>query len=459
MNTNEAGPRRGRSAKALAERPGGTWRSTKAFAVHRVLLVAALFACLGRNAWAQTVAQRGFVEGRGFFYPQDAPNDPVSLVGDLLAREEVFVKPAPWIQFAAGIDARVNSHDQVDRSWRIDFSDRGVLRPALSIRRLSATFHYRRLTVDAGKQFIRWGKTDIVTPTDHFAPRDFLDVVDSELLAVTGARAAVQLGGNSIELVVVPRFTPSRVPLIDQRWTVLPPEPANTSIVDGGAQLPAGTQSGVRWSHNAEGYEYSLSYFDGYNHLPNIETATTAGANPDQIAAGSCRTCAAGIVPIVVRRVYPAIKSYGADAAVPTRWFTIKGETAYFTSSSPKTDEYVLYVVQLERQTGEWLLVAGYAGEAITQHRAVLTFAPDRGLTRSIVARASYTIGPNRSAAIEAAVRQNGGGLYVKPEYSQAYGQHWRATLAAAVIAGEATDFLGQYRRNSHLSLTLRYSF
>jgi hypothetical protein len=31
--------------------------------------------------------------------------------------------------------------------------------------------------------------------------------------------------------------------------------------------------------------------------------------------------------------------------------------------------------------------------------------------------------------------------------------------LARAVIAGEANDFLGQYRRNSHLSLTLRYSF
>jgi len=427
--------------------------------IFRALAVLTALVCLGRGASAQTITQRGFVEGRGLFYPQDAPDDPVNLVGDVLAREEVFVKPTPWIQFGAGVDARVNSHDQVERTWRIDVGDRGVLRPAISIRRLSATLHYRRLTLDAGKQFVRWGKTDIVTPTDHFAPRDFLDIVDTELLAVTGARAAVQLGGDAIELVVVPRFTPSRVPLIDQRWTVLPPEAANTRIVDAGARLPAGTQAGVRWSHNAKGYEYSLSYFDGYNHLPNIEAAAPVDAITPQAAAPICSTCAAGVVPVVVRRVYPAIKSYGADAAVPTRWFTIKGETAYFTSSSPATDEYVLYVVQLERQTGEWLLVAGYAGEAVTQHRAVLTFAPDRGLTRSIVARASYTIGPNRSAAFEAAVRQNGGGLYVKPEYSQAYGEHWRATVAAVAIAGETDDFLGQYRRNSHLSLTLRYSF
>jgi hypothetical protein len=394
------------------------------------------------------VSQRGFVEGRASFFPQDAPNDQVNLAGDVLAREELFVKPAAWIQFAAGLDARANSHDQVDHAWRVDFSDRGTRRPAVSIRRLSATVHYRRLTVEAGKQFVRWGKADIVTPTDHFAPRDFIDVVETELLAVTGVRAAVQAGAETVEVIVVPRFTPSRVPLLDQRWTVVPAAAANAPLVDDGARFPGGVQAGVRWAHTGAGYEYSLSYFDGFNHLPNIDAT-----------AQVCAACLASSVPVAIRRIYPAIRSYGADAAVPTRWFTIKGETAYFTSSTPGTDEYVLYVVQLERQTGEWLLVAGYAGEMVTERRGALTFAPDRGLARSIVARASYTIGPTRSLAIEAAVRQNGGGVYVKPEYSQAHGQHWRTTAAAVLIAGRADDFLGQYRRNSHLTLTLRYSF
>ena len=157
--------------------------------------------------------------------------------------------------------------------------------------------------------------------------------------------------------------------------------------------------------------------------------------------------------------MYPAIRTYGADVAVPTPWFTIKGETAYFTSSSPTTDEYVLYVIQLERQTGEWVFVGGYAGEAVTGRRAGLTFAPDRGTTRSIVGRASYTIDPNRSLAFETAVRQNGAGAYLKAEYSQAHGQHWRTTATGAVIGGEPGDFLGQYRRNSHVSLAFRYSF
>jgi hypothetical protein len=394
------------------------------------------------DAAAQAVTYRGFVDARATLYPQDTPTDPVNASGDLLARGELFVTPAAWLQIAVGLDARGNTHDQVELTRRLDFDDRAPRRPLLSIRRLSATVQHRALTLDVGKQFIRWGKADIVTPTDHFAPRDFLNVIDTEFLAVTGVRAAVLRGGDTVEVVVVPRMTPSRTPLFAQRWAAVPPGAEGLRIVDGGALLARGAMAGARWSHIGARFEMSLSYVDGLNHMPNIDTHVP-------------------IVPgeLVVTRVYPDVVSYGADAAVPTRWFTVKGEWAYFTSSSPDADAYVLYVVQLERLAGEWVLVGGYAGEVVTERRAPLTFAPNRGLTRSVMGRAAYTIDANRSAAVEAAVRQNGDGGYAKVEYTQARGQHWRWTVAGALLAGRATDFLGQYRRNSHVSAALRYSF
>ena len=61
--------------------------------------------------------------------------------------------------------------------------------------------------------------------------------------------------------------------------------------------------------------------------------------------------------------------------------------------------------------------------------------------------------------SFEAAVRQNLDGVWVKGQYSEAIDAHWRVTLAGAVIAGDGRDFIGQYRRNSHLLLTVRYSF
>jgi len=401
-------------------------------------------------AAAQVLTQRGFADGGLFLFPQDAPSDRTRAVGDLRVRDEVFFKPSGWLQFAAGVDFRANSHDQVDDRWRLDVSDRGARRPRLALRRLSATFTRGPVTIDAGKQFIRWGKADVVTPTDRFAPRDFLDVIDTEFLPVAGVRAVAQAGADTFEAVWLPRFTPSRAPLLDQRWTVVPAAAASVPLVDGGATLPDGSQTGVRWSRVADRVEFSLSFFEGFNNLPTV----TVFPVPSPSGAG----------PIVaVARNYPAIRTYGADAAVPTRLFTIKAEAAYFTSrqsgAAAAADNYVLYVVQVERQTGEWVFAGGYAGEAVTARRSTLTFAPDRGLTRAIVAHASYTIGPTRTIAFEGAVRQNADGVYAKAEYSQARGQHWRATIGGAAIAGRESDFLGQYRRNSHVRASLRYSF
>jgi hypothetical protein len=73
--------------------------------------------------------------------------------------------------------------------------------------------------------------------------------------------------------------------------------------------------------------------------------------------------------------------------------------------------------------------------------------------------RATYTLGPNQSVALEYVVRQNGEGLLVRSEYSRLFGQHWRATAGFTAIRGNPDDFLGQYRRNSYASLDLRYSF
>jgi hypothetical protein len=169
----------------------------------------------------------------------------------------------------------------------------------------------------------------------------------------------------------------------------------------------------------------------------------------------------ARLAPPLVRLqpFYPTMRMYGGDAAVPFSLVTFKGEVAYFTSSAPQADEYGLYVVQVERQSGEWFLVGGYAGEAVTRSRSPLGFAYDRGFSRAFLGRAGYTIDAHRSLAFETAVRQNGKGQWARAEYSQSLGQHWRATLGFTWVRGDPDDFLGQFGRNSHAVAALRYSF
>ena len=393
---------------------------------------------------SQTYTERGFLEIQSTFYPQEVPNDRTHAVGESLFRYEAFFNPSGTIQLAGGLDFRIDTHLQVDREFKLSWQDRESRRPVGAVRRLSATYHKGPVVVEIGKQFIRWGKTDIVVPTDRFAPRDFLTVVDNDFLAVTATRFNYEKGTNTIEAMWSPRFTPSRIPLPNQRWAVSPELPPGITLRDAGASFPGGSQSGVRWNH-AGAVEYELTFYQGFNHLPSFD------ASPRFTRSG---------IDLDIRRFYPKTIMAGGDVATPTPWFTLKGEAAYFASSDRRADEYALYVIQLERQTGEWSFVGGYAGEAITrQGSRAANFAPDRGLTKTLLGRAGYTIDANRNIAVEAAIRQNGEGVWIKGEYSQLLGQHWRATLNLTLISGDADDFLGQYHRNSHAMILLRYSF
>jgi hypothetical protein len=387
------------------------------------------------------LSERGFAELRGVGFPQVAANDSRRAVGDALLRQEVFVKPARWAQFAMGVDLRGSSHGEVEDEWRLDLEDRGRLRPRAGVRRLGVALTTRHVSLDLGKQFIRWGRADILSPVDRFAPRDYLNVLDSEFLPVMGARASLRAGGETFEMVWVPQMTPSRLPLLGRRWTVVPPEAASFTLEDHGSVFPDGSERGFRWSH-AGRFEVGLSVFSGFNHLPDIE----AVVDP---AEGT----------VALTRTYSALRTYGGEASIPLAAFTLKGEAAWFQSPTSSSDEYLLYVIEAERQMGEWLFDVGYTGEVVTESRGRTPFAAERGVAHSLIGHASYTIDPRRHIEFEGAARRNGHGVYAKGEFSQTFGRHWRLTLAAAGIGGRDDDFLGQYQRNSHVSATLRLSY
>ncbi|MBL8176402.1 MAG: hypothetical protein JNK48_17125 [Bryobacterales bacterium] len=404
---------------------------------------AVLAICLAAACWGQKLVQRGYVETRGLAFPDPVPGDSSSGAGEVVARWDVTYRLSDAWKVSGAVDARVDTHRQNEREFRVDWMDRSARRPNLSLRRFSTSYHKGRLTLEFGKQFIRWGKADILNPTDRFAPKDFLEVINTDYLGVLAARAVYEAGSHTFDLVYTPRMTPSRSPLPNQRWVVMPETVPGLAVVDNGTRYPGGGQAGARWNYLGPGFELSTSFFEGYNHLPSIEL----GLVPQ-------RPFAAGIT-----RFFPRLRFYGGDAAVPLKWFTVKGEAGYFTSSNRSTDEFLLYVLQLERQQGEWSFVGGYAGEYVTEARNPLFFAPDRGIARTFLGRVGYTIDTNRGVAIETAIRQNGDGAYLKGEYSQAFGQHWRTTAGFVLLRGNRSDFLGQYKSNSHVLATMRYSF
>jgi hypothetical protein len=391
----------------------------------------------------QTFEQRGFIELEGVGFPLTAPNDSGHVVGRGVFRWDASYKPAPWITFSGGVEEQADTHRQT--AYRFEVDDRGLLRPAFSVRSLQMTLHKGHVTVDIGKQFIQWGKADIVNPTNRFGPRDYLNVVDSEPLAVWGARMNVEYRGTSFDLIATPRFTPSRMPLIDQRWALLPPG-APPQVENAATIFPGGGQYGVRINHIGNGYEISASVFEGYNPLPLLIPAEPVSQT------------------LYVKRFYPKIRTYGTDAAFPFHLITIKTEAAFFQSretspNAPRSDTYLLWVAQLERQVRQWVIAAGYAGQTVFDYRTPTYFDPERGLTKTALLKAVYNPDAPTSVSFQTAIRQNGEGTWATIEYSRQVATHWRLIGGITGITGVRNDFLGQYRRNSFGVFKVRYSF
>ncbi len=429
MRSNRNRDRRCRGARGAMAALGLAW---------------ALAGDLGPAA-AQPVTAGGFLQVRGDWYPQASATDATRLIGDVHARLEGAADLARALRVRGAVDARLDTYGHVERTWALDWFDQARRRRALAVRELNVTVARGRFTLEAGKQFIRWGAVDFVNPTDRFAPRDYLAVVDEELLAVTAARLAYGGERHSLEVVWTPRPTPSRIPLYDKRWTVVPEPARGLTLLDAGVRVPRRRQMGVRWTHLGDGYESALTYFDGVQHLPVVDASVLPTLVPPPAVALAQR--------------FPRLRSLGGDLARPFPWFTVKTEAAYFWAPDRDADDYLLYVVQVERQRGEWLLVAGYAGELVSVRRRGTAFAPDRGLAGAVVGKAFYTIDPNRRVALEWAVRRTLAGLWLRGEYSEAFGAHWRVTLTGSLIRGASDDFIGQFHRNSHLSAAWRFSF
>jgi hypothetical protein len=400
-----------------------------------LILLAAAWLCSG-----QDFTQRGYVETSLFAFPQTAPGDSGRAVGTARFHYDASYRLTSGWRILGAVEADTDTHRAIERSLHFSWSDRESMRPAFALRRLSASYTSGKLVLEFGKQLIRWGKADILNPTDRFAPKDFLNVFHTEYLGVMASRIQYGTQANTVEAIYVPYFTPARMPLLNQRWATLP---EGIPILDLGSQLPGGPQFGGRWNHIGASNEFSLSYFDGYNYLPLIDG----------------RAAFLPLPTALIQRVYSRIRTYGADAAIPLKPFTVKFESAYFTSPRTNTDEYLIYVLQLERQVGEFFFLGGYAGQVVTRITGSPNFDPERGMTRSVLGRVGYTIDTNRSVSVEAALRQNGRGSLVKTEYTQALGGHWRATVGFVWIRGSADDFLGQFHRNSFATLGLRYSF
>ncbi len=139
------------------------------------------------------------------------------------------------------------------------------------------------LDIRVGKQRIAWGRADKLNPTDNLNPNDFSDLVNfTEMVPSWAFKGTWYFGNNRLTGVWLPGITP----------VLLPKNGANLFLGDAGTfddelqlpeQRPKNSMFAFRWDGSIEKWDYSLSYFNGYDDIPIPVKMSLTPPDPPQV--------------------------------------------------------------------------------------------------------------------------------------------------------------------------------
>ncbi|HEY3128726.1 MAG TPA: DUF1302 family protein [Acidobacteriota bacterium] len=408
---------------------------------------------------------QGFWENRGYLYFRVPHQEDSRAEGDSHVQWKTHFK-LKHFSCTATPELWIDSRHQIDRR-SASLSDRTDQRPALGFSELYLDVPVGNLDLRIGKQQIIWGRADGWNPTDNVTSFDYLDLIDNERLGTTAVRVRRYFGSSSLDLVWTPLFTPTRLPLLHGRWFPLPQGlPTFPVAFRSSVRLPpstfANSQFAARWDRTQQGWDYSLSYFKGWNDLAAF-TPTLSNFTPLPSPSRP--------VTVDLARSFRRLEVMGGDFAATPHGIGVRGEMAFFRPESKENDSalvddrnYMQYALGADKHYGEWFLLGEILGDSSFGHSQSNSQAgrfrfPDRGLGHSLLGRVERTINPWSSFRVTTIIRFSGHGFLLQPAYQYQVSQAWKAEAGILILGGNSDDFLGQYRDNTRLYVKLRKSF
>ena len=332
-----------------------------------------------------------------------------------------------------------------------------------------------RFELRLGKQIIAWGRADELNPTDVITPKDYLLLLPEGQPAyrygVTALRADYFLTPRTRAIGVwVPVFSPSRIPFEIPPGVHLHETLPSVAIENSSA--------GIKLDHSGGDVDASLSYFYGYNLLPELRVDSVA-SDPTS-----------GAVTAGVDLVHTRRHMIGADFATALGRFGYRGEVAYVltpNTDGQRVDEatpYLYYVLGVERTFFENLsFIVQYVGRYVVNRvdpaRALADPDPLLGRARFLAARETFVINQQLDTV------QNGWSMrvdkrwwndtlefellslhyferndfFIRPTLSYALADGWRAAVGGEVFHGPMHSLLGRVQKNTGAFVELSYSF
>jgi hypothetical protein len=328
-----------------------------------------------------------------------------------------------------------------------------------------------------GRQFITWGRADVLRPTDVFKRHDFTDFIENREEAIDAVKLSLFPGGVTVETVWAPIFEPDIVSFRpENRWAALPEEadvpglgPARLTFrVDRRREPPrtlASGQGGVRLSGSWGGWDLAGMYYYGFDRVPTSVRREIVAVDP------VVRTATINLIP-----VHERIHVFGGDLARVVAGWGVRAEAAYTLTTDPGSedpdvdDPYLRVTAGVDRTFSR--IPVGQSLYTLWQY-ALDTELPQQGrpnqregsspllhsYRHALVLNSTWKYTEFLGARLKAFFNLEDHDFVLQPELYWQPLDALTVVVGADVLGGRRDTFFGRFRDNDRVRVRLSYAF
>lgn len=322
------------------------------------------------------------------------------------------------------------------------------------------SYHFAKADLHIGKQIVAWGRADGINPTDNLTPRDYtvmLPFEDDQRFGTPAVKLdAFVSQDHTLTFYATPFFNAAVVPVPAAGREVIEKKPAHTL---------ANTAFGIKLNKVGEGWDWSVSYYNGFSLQPDT------------------RLIDIGAAATALELHYDRMRSFGADVARSYGRFGFRGEMAYIdtaddTGADPTIRNPSLYWVAgvdrtffanlnlnlqfFQRRVRHFRDPESFTdpGQRIAaSQNAVIDVHPER-VNNGISFRISNKwLHDTLEAEILSVINITRNNSYFRPFVTYAFNDEWKITVGGELFSGDPDTQYGSIKSNQGAFLELRYGF
>lgn len=304
-----------------------------------------------------------------------------------------------------------------------------------------------------GRQIVRWGKADQISPVDNINPQDMREFIlpDLEERKMPNWMARIRLfpGDVTVEGIFVPFFESNEFDFSGNTWALLGSQPNGLRIRE---SKPADSLDnadwGLRTATTIAGWDVALSYLYATEKTPHLRFEPMNPMGPTLLAD------------------YQRQNIYGVEFETTVDKFGFRGEGAYFDEQSLHTEA----LNSVASPVVHYLVGVDYLGEADwyanvqLSHQHVFEYESDILYLRRDNFYLNGEINKefwrgNAMLKLSYALDLRDGGTFLRPEGILTYYKNLELSLGYYLFAGPADSLLGRYQDDDQVFLKATYFF